>query len=876
MPTQLASRLLALAGACAALTGIAAGAAGPAHASDFDFAWVGRIALEAEGLSSPDHKERRKAVASLGSYDIAITTPYLLRALRDADQRVRYEAGRILGEHQVIEAVPVIIEWLDDADSSIKQEAAEILGAMATDEAVSALIRSLGDVDHRVRQRAAVALGTIGTPQVLVPLIGRLDDDKFEVRLAAVEQLEKIGDRRAVIPLVGAFGDASLEVRKAAVRAVGRLGDTAAVPPLLRLLGDPAEDIRAAVVATLGSLRAVEATDVLIAQLDRGGRDAYLGEVAYALGQIAGQATEQTAGQGAATPARAGLEATKGAQGRAVRALVEGLALRTLRPAAQEALRNAGAVAVPALVAHLDGELAGDPATAVLLLRDIGDRRATPALLGELERGRMDRGPVLAALERIGDPRALVPLLGLLQSPDAPLRLQAMQALQPIIDDLRAADVLIALLDDADLEIRVLAAEYLGLMRSRRAVPRLLALLGHPAPRDGGPAAVAPDVPPRLRAVAVDALGEIADPRATEALVDVLAHGPAVLGAAAASALIYIGDAGAVPALVAMARSGPDGRAPARAHAVRALGGILRDRPRPEVRALLEALAADPALPLSLAAIEALGALGDAASVPVLIEQTRADVHRRRAAAAALGSIGDAAAVPALLAALEARNDRVRGDAAWALGKLADPRALDALARAARDRGWATAINATAALARYAPPAYAEALAPLLHHRDRLVRANAAMGLGRMEAERMGEAPARPAESSLVDALVHRLGADSSPLVRVAAARALSRIGAAREALARAGERDGAEAVRAAAAAALRGPFQPPARTDWRNFYFVDFDRDAVPVRQEPYFLAAADGLVTALYTDARGHAAEEQFPPGPYVLAPRSRASQH
>ena len=875
MPTQLASRLLALAGACVALAVTARGPVGPAHASDFDFAWVGRIALEAEGLSSPDHKERRKAVASLGSYDIAITAPYLLRALRDTDQRVRYEAGRILGKHQVAEAVPIVIEWLEDPDSSIKQEAAEILGAMATDEAVGALIRSLGDVDHRVRQRAAVALGTIGTPQVLVPLIGRLDDDKFEVRLAAVEQLEKIGDRRAVIPLVGAFGDASLEVRKAAVRAVGRLGDAAAVPPLLRLLGDPAEDIRIAVVAALGRLRAVEATNVLIEQLDRGGSDAYLGEVAYALGRIAGQDAEQDTGQGPASTrpdtdidtdidTDTGTGAGAGdATDRAMRALVEGLARRALRAAAREALRNAGAVAVPALVAHLDGEIAGDPATAVLLLCDIGDHRATPALLDELERGRIDRGPVLAALERIGDPRALVPLLGLLQSPEAPLRLRAMEALQPIIDDLRAADVLIALLDDTDLEIRVLAAEYLGLMRSRRAVPRLLALL-EPAS----------DTPPRLRAVAVDALGEIADPRATVALVDVLAHGPAALHAAAASALIYIGDAGAVPALAALAR---DARAPARAHAVRALGGILRDRPRPEVRALLETLAADPALPLSLAAIEALSALGNAASVPVLAEQMRADVHRRRAAAAALGNLGDAAAVPALLAALQARSDRVSGDAAWALGKLADPRALDALARAARDRGWATAINATAALARYAPPAYAAVLAPLLHHRDRLVRVNAAMGLGRMESQRMREAPARPTEEKLVAALVHRLDADPSPLVRVAAARALSRIGAAREHLARVSEQEGgARAVRAAAAEALRGAFQPPARTDWRNFYFVDFDRDEVPVRQEPYFLAAADGLVTALYTDARGHAAEEQFPPGPYVLAPRSRTSQH
>ena len=58
--------------------------------------------------------------------------------------------------------------------------------------------------------------------------------------------------------------------------------------------------------------------------------------------------------------------------------------------------------------------------------------------------------------------------------------------------------------------------------------------------------------------------------------------------------------------------------------------------------------------------------------------------------------------------------------------------------------------------------------------------------------------------------------------------------------------------MRDAARLALLQPFVPVARSDWRSFHFVDPDRDDAPVRQEPYFVAGADGLVTALYSDAR------------------------
>jgi HEAT repeat protein len=807
---------------------VAIALAAPSPASGYDFAWIGEIELAAEGLESGDPQTRLQAITQLGRFDIVHTRDYLLEALGDRDKRVRQSAARLLAREQIAEAAPAVIEWLNDPDSQVRQMAADTLGDLGTDAAVTALIRSLGDLDSLVRLRAVVALGQVGSAEVVVPLIGRLDDDKADVRKAAVEQLQAIGDRRAVIPLVGAFDDASLEVRKAAIAAVGKLGDDSAVHALARLVRDQVEEIRIAAVGALGDLQAVAETDELIGNLDHGSSQ-FRARVAYALGQIARHPEAGAAGE------------------RAVRALVQALADPRLRAAAREALLAAGAAAVPALAAHLDGELEGDPATAVVLLREIGDRRATPALVAELERGRLSQELVLEALGSTGDERALVPILGLLSADDAAVRLQAMTALRPLLaGEHRAGDVLAGMLDDPDLEIRVLAAEYLGLMQAARAVEPLLEL-----------AAGADE--PRLRAAAIEALGEIADPRATGVLVDILREGPPALHHSATTALIYIGDTGSIEPLLAIAR---DPAAGARGHVVRALGGVLRGREHPGARRALESIARAEALTVSLAAIAALGAMSGTDAVPALLDLARdGGAARRRAAIAALGNLGDRRATEVLIEALGSPDDRIASAAAWALAKLGDPTALPTLERATERRSWAAPINAAAALAVAGTAEQAEPLARLLHHRNRLVRGNAAHGLGRLGVE-----SARPA-------LVEALAGDPSWLVRREAARALSRLGGADEALAAAAERDASEAVRAAAAG---GRFDPPARTDWRNWYVVDPERGDSPVRQEPYFVVSPDGIVVAYYTDARGEVTEERQPPGDELVAPRGHERQH
>ncbi|MBA3392089.1 MAG: HEAT repeat domain-containing protein [Deltaproteobacteria bacterium] len=853
----------------AGLAGLVLSASAPHAASAWTFDWAGHVEVDAENLSSDDPQKRLEAVSELGKYDIALTERHLMRALADTDDKVKVAAAKALGQGGSIAAVPVMIEWLSDSDPKIRQEASRALGEIGGAEAATALTRSLGDIDDGVRQQTVKALGTIGrkgNTSVVLALIPRLEDAKSEVRLATIQQLEELGDRRAVIPLVARFADTTPSVRRQAVSAVGKLGDRSAVPALIRLMNDPTEDVRTAAVGSLGNLGAIDAIDALTEQLTSGSQ-AFRQKVAYALGQIAGRPGAGKAGE------------------EAMRTLVIQLQKPEYRQGAKEALRVAGKAAVPALVLHLQGRIDGEPATAVELLGEAADARATATLAAELERGRVAMPKVLRALGATGDPQALVPVLRALASKDSSIRLAAMESMRPlVVADARAGDVLLEHLADEDLEIRVLAAEYLGIVKLRHATPKLAALAG-------------PGNPPRLRRAAIDALGEIGRPEATKALIAVLRDGPVELHKSAATALSYIADPAAIPLLVTQVQTD---RRPSRHEVVRALGATLRVRPDPAARKLLRDLAQDASVRVGLAAIAGLAAAKNPADAPLLrglVENAPSD--RRRAAAWALGEMRDTGSLDVLATALSSREDRLAGDAAWALGEIiaANPKharanqLVDRWLHAGKHGAWATSINSTAALARLlwaTPPgpsgsgradlvgfgankelnkARRNSLLGLVFHKSRLVRINAAHALAAM-----------PPDDDVLKALDGLVRDDVSPHVRVAAVHALARVGGPKAAAAlKLASNDADPEVRAAAlAVAQTAPPPPPARTEWRVFYVVDPSADDAAVRQEQYFVHTADSLVWASYTDARGELTSEHVPPGEIVVWPASRESEY
>ena len=865
------------------LTAVLLGAVGTRDAVAWNFDWAGRVADDASGLSEESATTRLAAVAQLASDDPSLAAPYLLRALQDNDNNVRLEAARALGRLRVAAAAETMVNWLADADPATRAAAAEVLGAIGGDVATSALVRSLGDIDAGVRLRAVSGLGRIGAAganAVVIPLIGRLEDDKAEVRRRVIEQLEAIADRRATIPLIATIGDSSPEVRKAGIHALGVLGDPVALPALLRLLRDAPEEFRALAVTAIGTIGSVAAIDPLIDVLGVGS-DVFRAKVAYALGLIAARPANED------SPTR---DADAAARATAVRALVNSLAQPSMRAAAREALSVAGPVAVPALIAQLDSHSAGDPTTIVELLRATHDPRATKALIAELDRGRIALPLGIEALGATGDSAALIPVLTLTSHPESTVRLAAMKALAPLLGrDARAADVLIDRLDDDSLDIRVLAATYLGDIHARASVAKLLALL-------------APGTPPRLRVAAIDALGAIGDAKAAAPLLRLYREGGNDLHRQIADALTYLADDATAPQLLALIDEDQIG---GRHQLVRALAAVGRrvgnatgELPQTINKALLR-LAGDADVRVSVAAIDGLATSGvGGASQARLMDIARdGDPDRARAALMALGDRGEVSSAATIVASLSSRDDRVAAAAAWALGQLAidspgavknvaTPANIDALVAVARHGGWAGSVDATAALARIAriAPAlvrpHATDITALTYHRSSLVRINAALAVAACFSPTLNM-------SEWVAGLGLMVSNDSSVAARHVAAHTLGAVthgdrttlGSAAAgldaAVAQAKDHTLAELARHALAGQTTA-LPVAARDEWRIFYVVDPSADDAPARQEPYFIVGADGLVWATYTDARGDITTEHFPAGDAVVMSATRQAEY
>jgi len=345
---------------------------------------------------------------------------------------------------------------------------------------------------------------------------------------------------------------------------------------------------------------------------------------------------------------------------------------------------------------------AGVRAAAASSLGRIGESRAVEPLIAVLADASRDvRQAATGALNLIGDPRAVQPLIGVLNDWDPTVRQTAANALArfgaPAVEALNGA------LTDSIPEVRQAAARALGTIGDGRAIEPLsraltdstagvrqaaakaLAKLGW-APERGQPGEAYVLVEKRQWAECVR-LG----PPAVEPLLAALKHRDKVIRRAAADALGKIADPRAAKALVA-ALGDPDQHF--RRSAAEALIKISGGAFKPLAAALEDGNPAKRQL-----AIEVLdrtgwspdrseaGArywiakrqwsrcveIGGRAVKPLLWALESDDEQGRGEAARALGRIGDPRAVQPLRAALGDSNALVRNSAAEALKKIGDP-----------------------------------------------------------------------------------------------------------------------------------------------------------------------------------------------------------
>ena len=249
---------------------------------------------------------------------------------------------------------------------------------------VAGLIKALGyEKDGAVRRDAAEALGELGDQRAVEPLLGALED--FEVFRVAIRALGKLGDERAVLRLVPFLitDTFNADVRGDAARALGEIGGLTAVEALTAALNSPDAKVRKSAAGALRQMgwkpdRQETRVAYRIASREWGKASA-LGSAA--VGQLITALDDEDSG---------------------------------VRKGAARALRQIGKPAVKPLVAAIRNDALFDVSLACEVLGDIGEP-AVPPLVAFLEGKGGTRWLVPAVLAKIGDARAIGPLVAALR-----------------------------------------------------------------------------------------------------------------------------------------------------------------------------------------------------------------------------------------------------------------------------------------------------------------------------------------------------------------------------------------------------------------------------------------------------------------------------
>jgi HEAT repeat protein len=231
----------------------------------------------------------------------------------------------------------------------------------------------------------------------------------------AASSLGYARDRRALEPLLAALRDSAAFVRANAAEALGRIGDARAVVPLISMLDDSDGHVRLAAISALGTIGDARAVSSLIAVLKEGNSIS----------------DHQTV----------------------------------------EALRKIGAAAILPLIAALDVKDSSGRGEAVLGRIYLKDDDPP-----EQWRAAYALGSIAEALGRIGDARAVNPLIVVLRDSDRPGQWGAARALG-WIGDARSVEPLIVALGDSDPSLRSRAAIALGQIGDARGVKPLTTAL---------------------------------------------------------------------------------------------------------------------------------------------------------------------------------------------------------------------------------------------------------------------------------------------------------------------------------------------------------------------------------------------------------------
>ncbi len=518
------------------------------------------VRLLADILKREKWQRRSGAAWALGELREPAAVPSLIEALRDENESVRNEASHALlriGKP----AIPRIVSLLKDEEANMRAVAVKLLGRFKDPSTVPHLIECLGDNEwpfHEevsISELAAISLRRVGTQDALTAAEKWGKQHKENVEQPDVLAQLAPNDF-ASEQLLAELEHPNWEVRRNAIIRLGESENNLALPYIIKAVSDSDSSVQLAAIKALEEFSGSDAVHALVSALR----------------------TADTA----------------------------------ICDAAALALSTKGEEALPGLIEAMTDPSADVRGVAAEALGKIGDEVAIPFLVdaltdtGEL---RLENSKVndiaVKALERIGSEKALFALsqwrkergidygVPVVEAPDnIPLLL---------LDDMSNTDereVLLRFLDtvhnqnwhDKQQAVQELRAYVHGIQGSDETVSELSNALGSEEPL--------------VRWTAADALGQIGDPSAGQALINALNDPSWTVRVEAVRSLSETEETIAVPGLI---QALEDSNAVVRETAAATLGQFEDTRAVPYLIALLS----DHDNFVRQAAVNALGEIGD-------------------------------------------------------------------------------------------------------------------------------------------------------------------------------------------------------------------------------------------------------------------------
>jgi HEAT repeat protein len=211
---------------------------------------IGRVQLKqaapllAAWLADRDGEVRVAAVNALGALAEPSSREALTRALSDALPAVRREAAGALARIADDEAMLALQTTLSDADPTVREAAVLALRGHADGRVLPALSSRLQDESPAVRAAVLSTLGSLSDPRAL-PLLARATDSEHDdLEIEALRALGELGARVSteapqLLATLRKKLTAEPRVAKTAIASIGRVESPAAFGVLVDALSNP-------------------------------------------------------------------------------------------------------------------------------------------------------------------------------------------------------------------------------------------------------------------------------------------------------------------------------------------------------------------------------------------------------------------------------------------------------------------------------------------------------------------------------------------------------------------------------------------------------------------------------------------------------------